>query len=37
VMGPAEAAGPAVVLAAGGWRRLRDLVAVLAGRDEAAR
>jgi len=37
VLGPAEAAGPAVVLDAGGWRRLRDLVAVLAGRDEAAR
>jgi hypothetical protein len=37
VLGSAEAAGPAVVLDAAGWRRLRELVAVLAGRDGAGR
>ena len=37
VLGPADAAGPVVVLDAAGWRRLRDLVAVLSGRDGAAR
>jgi hypothetical protein len=37
VLGPAQAAGPGVVLDAAGWRRLRDLVAVLAGRDGAGR
>jgi hypothetical protein len=37
VLGVSGDAGPAVVLDAAGWRRLRDLVAVLAGRDGAAR
>jgi len=37
VLGSAEATGPAVVLDAAGWRRLRELVAVLAGRDGAGR
>jgi hypothetical protein len=38
VFGPCDAAGPAaVVLDAAGWRRLRELVAVLAGRDGADR
>jgi hypothetical protein len=37
VLGPCDAGGPAVVLDAAGWRRLRELVAVLAGRDGAAR
>jgi hypothetical protein len=37
VLGPADDDGPAVVLDAAGWRRLRDLVAVLAGRDGAGR
>jgi hypothetical protein len=37
VLGQGEAAGPAVVLDAGGWRRLRELVAGLAVRDGAAR
>jgi len=32
VPGPTEAAGPAVVLDAAGWRRLQDVVAVLAAR-----
>ena len=32
VLGPAEVAGLAVVLDAGGWRRLRELVVALAGR-----
>jgi hypothetical protein len=35
VLGPAGAGGPAVVLDAAGWRRLRELV-VLASRDKAA-
>jgi hypothetical protein len=35
VLGPAEAAGPGVVLDTAGWRWLRDLVLVLAGRDGA--
>ena len=37
VFGPCDAAGPAAVLDAAGWRRLRELVAVLAGRDGAGR
>jgi len=37
VLGSVEAADPAVVLDAAGWRRLRELVAVLAGRDGAGR
>ena len=37
VLGPAGAAGPPVVLDAGGWRRLRELAAALAGRDGAGR
>jgi hypothetical protein len=37
VLGPAEAEGPAVVLDAAGWRRLRELVTLLAGRDGAGR
>jgi len=37
VLGPCGAAGPAVVLDAAGWRRLRGLVAVLTGRDGAGR
>jgi hypothetical protein len=32
VLGPAEMAGAGVVLDAGGWRRLRELVVALAGR-----
>jgi hypothetical protein len=36
VFGPVEADGPAVVLDAAGWRRLRELVVVLASRGEAA-
>ena len=32
VLGPAEADGPAVVLDAAGWRRLRTLVMMLASR-----
>jgi hypothetical protein len=36
VLGRAEADGPAVVLDAAGWRRLRDLAVVLASRDKAA-
>jgi len=32
VLGPAEAAGPGVVLDAAGWRRLRELVVTPAGR-----
>jgi len=37
VLGPAEDGGPAVLLDAAGWRRLRELVTVLAGRDGACR
>jgi hypothetical protein len=37
VLGSAEAVGLLVVLDAGGWRRLRELVAALAGRDGAGR
>jgi hypothetical protein len=37
VLGPCGAGGPAVVLDAAGWRRLRELVAVLAGRDGVSR
>jgi hypothetical protein len=37
VLGSAEAGGPPVVLDAGGWRRLRELVVALAGRDGAGR
>ena len=37
VFGPREAAGPAVVLDAAGWRWLRELVAVVARRDGAGR
>jgi hypothetical protein len=37
VLGPAEVGGPLVVLDAGGWRRLRELVVALAGRDGAGR
>ena len=37
VFGAADAAGPAVVLDAAGWRRLRELAVVLAGRDGAGR
>lgn len=37
VLGSAEAGGPAVVLDAGGWRRLRELVVALAGRAGAGR
>jgi hypothetical protein len=37
VLGSGEAGGPPVVLDAGGWRRLRELVAGMAGRDGAAR
>ena len=37
VLGSAEAGGSPVVLDAGGWRRLRELVMALAGRDGAAR
>ena len=37
VLGSAEAGGPLVVLDAGGWRRLRELVVALAGRDGAGR
>jgi hypothetical protein len=37
VLGSAAAAGPAVVLDAAGWRRLRELVTMLAGRDGAGR
>ncbi len=37
VLGSVEAAGPGVVLDAAGWRRLRELVTVLGGRDGAAR
>ena len=37
VLGAVEAAGPAVVLDGAGWRRLRELVTVLAGRDGAGR
>jgi hypothetical protein len=36
VLGPVEADGPAVVLDAAGWRRLRELAVVLASRGEAA-
>ena len=35
VLGYAEAGGPPVVLDVGGWRRLRELVVALAGRDGA--
>ena len=37
VLGSAEAGGPPVVLDAGGWRRLRELVVSLAGRDGEGR
>jgi len=37
VFGPGEASGPAVVLDAAGWRRLRELAVVLAGRRGAGR
>jgi hypothetical protein len=37
VLGSAGAAGPLVVLDAGGWHRLRELVLALAGRDRAGR
>jgi len=37
VLGPTEAGGPPVVLDAGGWRRLRELVTALVGRDGAGR
>jgi hypothetical protein len=37
VLGWAEAGGPPVVLDAGGWRRLRELVVMLAVRDGAGR
>ena len=37
VLGAAEAGGPPAVLDAGGWRRLRELVMALAGRDGAGR
>ena len=37
VLGPAGVSGPAVVLDAGGWRRLRELVVMLAVRDGAGR
>jgi hypothetical protein len=37
VLGLAEVSGPPVVLDAGGWRRLRELVVMLAVRDGAAR
>jgi hypothetical protein len=37
VLGSAEAGGPPVVLDAGGWRRLRELVAALAGPGGAGR
>ena len=37
VLGPAEVSGPTVVLDAGGWRRLRELVVMLAVRDGAGR
>ena len=37
VLGPAEAGGPLVVLDAGGWRRLRELVMALAGSAGAVR
>lgn len=37
VSGPAVTAGLAVVLDGAGWRRLRELVTVLAGRDGAGR
>ena len=37
VLGSAEAGGPPVVLDAGGWRRLRELVVSLAGRGGAGR
>jgi hypothetical protein len=36
VLGPVEAGGPAVVLDAAGWRRLRELAVVLASRGKAA-
>jgi hypothetical protein len=37
VLGVVEAGGPAVVLDAEGWRRVRDLVAAVAGRKGQAR
>jgi hypothetical protein len=37
VLGSAEAGGPPVVLDAGGWRRLRELVVALAGAAGAGR
>jgi hypothetical protein len=37
VLGEGDDAGPALVLDASGWRRLRDLVAVLTSRDGAGR
>jgi hypothetical protein len=37
VLGAAEVGSPPVVLDAGGWRRLRELVAALAGRSGAGR
>jgi hypothetical protein len=37
VFGPVEAVGPAVVLDAAGWRRLRELAVSLAGRDRGFR
>jgi hypothetical protein len=37
VLGRAEVSGPAVVLDAGGWRRLHELVVVLAARAGAGR
>jgi hypothetical protein len=37
VLGSVDGVGPAVVLDAAGWRRLRDFVVVLSGRDGAAR
>jgi hypothetical protein len=37
VLGPAGETGPAVVLDAAEWRRLRGLAAALAGRDGAGR
>jgi hypothetical protein len=37
VLGWAEVSGPPVVLDAGGWRRLRELVVMLAAREGAGR
>jgi hypothetical protein len=37
VLGPAEVSGPLVVLDTGGWRRLRELVVMLAAREGAGR